>query len=72
MKWNYMVTDASFKFDEEGHAVMVETIECAKEICTRWAQSDSDPHLLIWDLHTQEVIFEGWIPEPEFTFFEVE
>ena len=72
MKWNYMVTEASFKFDKEGHVLMCETIAQAKEDATKWAQSESDPHLLMWDLRTQEVIFEGWIPDPEFRFFEVE
>lgn len=69
----YMVVDSTFSHTLEGNVVFCDSLERAKEIGADLLTQDDDPCLHIYKTCSKglELICEGFIPEPEFTWIEI-
>ena len=69
----YMVVNSTFNDTLEGNVVFCDSLERAKEIGIELSYQDSDPCLQIYRTCSEglELICEGFTPEPEFTWLEI-
>lgn len=69
----YMITHCTFHDTLEGNVVFCDSLKRAKEIGLELSYQDSDPCLHIYKICSKglELICEGFIPEPEFTWIEL-